>query len=469
MNAHEVNWHEGMFLVPHHFQAAHRHALQQIHQNSRLDAYYGWGLGQIDLDMDALDNSRLVIRSLTARLRDGTVVRVPEDGPLPALELKSILAEKNPVTLSLAVPGLQLGRTNVADAAREDTRYRIETREVEDENTGEDAQAVQFRFPNLQLLPSSREHAGYETLPVARIEKGDRAEAVPQLDLYYIPPLLACNGWVPLLTGVLQPIYDRIGKKVKMLASQVTTRGITFDTRNAGDSLIFEQLRVLNEAYAYLGVMVFAHGVHPLTAYLELARIVGRLAIFGGTREPPEIPRYDHDDLGHCFYKLKQYLDGLGDTLVEPTYKERPFVGAGLRMQVTLEPAWLTEGWEMFVGVQSPLEAQDCVRLLTRGLDMKLGSSETVDDIFRLGQAGLKFSYAPTPPRALPNAPGLTYFQIDRDSRKEEWTNVQRTLTTAIRLNEKLIVGNIQGQRELTVKTGGQTAVLQFTLFVVPK
>jgi len=41
----------------------------------------------------------------------------------------------------------------------------------------------------------------------------------------------------------------------------------------------------------------------------------------------------------------------------------------------------------------------------------------------------------------------------------------------AVRLNERLIAGNIQGQRVLTVKTGGpnssQTTTMQFTLFVV--
>jgi type VI secretion system protein ImpJ len=200
---------------------------------------------------------------------------------------------------------------------------------------------------------------------------------------------------------------------------------------------------------------------------LELARVVGRLAIFGATREPQELPRYDHDDLGRCFFAAKRYLDALGDTLVEPTYKERPFVGAGLRMQVSLEPSWLEPAWQMFVGVQSNLETMECAKLLTRGMDMKLGSSETVDEIYRLGQQGLRFTHEPTPPRALP--PGQTYFQIDRKAKEDEWKNIQRTLTVAIRLNEKLITGSIQGQRVLTVRHGGQGAALQFTLFVVPQ
>ena len=45
--------------------------------------------------------------------------------------------------------------------------------------------------------------------------------------------------------------------------------------------------------------------------------------------------------------------------------------------------------------------------------------------------------------------------------------HVQKSLTLAIRLNENLIAGNIQGQRVLTIKTSGQTTTLQFTLYVV--
>jgi hypothetical protein len=45
---------------------------------------------------------------------------------------------------------------------------------------------------------------------------------------------------------------------------------------------------------------------------------------------------------------------------------------------------------------------------------------------------------------------------------------VQRSLTLAIRLNETRIAGNIQGQRELTVRLpSGQTTKMEFILFVV--
>jgi type VI secretion system protein ImpJ len=138
-------------------------------------------------------------------------------------------------------------------------------------------------------------------------------------------------------------------------------------------------------------------------------------------------------------------------------------------MQVSLEPAWLEAVWQMYIGVQSPLETDECIRLLTRPgqLDMKVGSSDRVDTLFRLGQAGLKFAHTPRPPRSLPALPGQIYFQVSRDAPGGEWQNVQRSLTLAIRLNESLIAGNIQGQRVLTIKSGGQTTTLQFTLYVV--
>jgi len=287
----------------------------------------------------------------------------------------------------------------------------------------------------------------------------------------YIPPLLACDAWAPLAAGILETLYDRVGKKVDLLADQVVRGGVSFSSRVAGDLELVTQLHVLNDAYSVLGVLAFAQGVHPLPFYLELCRVAGKLAIFGPTRRPPDLPRYDHDDLGSCFYRVKQYIDALLDVVVEPAYKERPFVGAGLRMQVSLEPAWLESVWDMYISVDSTLDPEEAIRLLTRPgqLDMKVGSSDRVDAIYRMGAAGLRFGHSPHPPRVLPSRAGLIYFQVNRESQQGEWQNVQRSLTLAIRLNENLIAGNIQGQRVLTIKAEGQVTTIQFTLYVAPQ
>jgi type VI secretion system protein ImpJ len=465
-----VHWHEGMFLRPHHFLAAHRHWQAQATLGAKLDLHHNWGIRSIDLDRDALGNNRFVVRALRARLRDGTIVSVPEETALPAIDLKPLLQARGEVTVFLAVPIVLPGRPNVSRDPAAGVRYLQGELSLEDENTGVNPQPLQFRRLNLRLLVSGDDQTGFEVLSLARIVKSGRADAAAQLDESYIPPVLALDAWPPLFSGVIQGIYDRIGKKIELLATQVLARGITFDSHGQGDPMTFAQLRELNEAYSALGVLGFIDGVHPLTAYVELARLVGQLAIFGETRRPPSLPRYDHDDLGTCFYRAKQYLDDLLDLLIEPNYKERAFVGAGLRMQVALETNWLESVWDMYIGVLSPLDPEECIRMLTRPgqLDMKIGSSDRVDTVYRMGLPGLRFTHSPHPPRALPTAPGLIYFQIRRETSEGEWNNVQKSLTLAIRLNENLVAGNIQGQRVLSIRTGGQSTTLQFTLYVVP-
>jgi type VI secretion system protein ImpJ len=406
-------------------------------------------------------------------MRDGTLVRVPEDGVLPALDLRPALESANDAMVVLALPVLHLGQANLSlDHGSEGGRYALDTLDLEDENTGLNPQPVQVRRLNLRLLLESQNLTGYEVLRLARVEKSAKADAVPQLDEAYIPPLVACDSWGPLANGILQAIYDRIGQYLDMLARQVVARGISWESQAQGDRRLFEFLRVLNEAYAYLGILVFAQGIHPLTAYLELCRLVGQLAIFGTrTRRPPELPKYDHDDLGGCFYRVKQYIYDFFEEVPPLEYKERPFKGAGLRMQVNLEPSWLEASNHMFVGVKSPLGGEECLKLLTGPgqLDMKIGSSNRVDEIFTFGMSGLRFTHAPRPPQVLPTSPHLTYFQVDRGSQQQEWQNVQKELTLAIRLNQHRIDGDIAGQEVLKIRSGGQSITLQFTLYVVPQ
>jgi type VI secretion system protein ImpJ len=456
-----------MFLRPHHFQAAERYLASQSQLDEKWDHYYNWGLREIDIDRDALANHRLVIRGLKARLRDGTLLSIPEDGDLPALDLKPAFENQRTLDVFLALPVLNLKKPN-APPRRDDTaRYRVDELPLEDENTGADPQPLQVRRLNVQLLLSGQNPAGYEVLAVARLTKSEQAEALPTVDESYVPPVLACDAWRPLGEKILQVIYDRIGQNVELLAGQAVSRGIPLGGGTAADALLIGQLRALNEAYAFLGILTFARGVHPLPAYLELVRLVGQLCIFDEqTRRPPPLPKYDHDDLGGCFYAVKNYINNLLDKIVRPDYEKRMFEGAGLRMQVALEPAWMQTKAPTFVGVKSPLPPEETVRLLTHGqLNMKIGSSERVDRIFQLGMAGLRFTYKQTPPRALPAEQGLVYFEVTRDS--EEWQHVERSLSLAIRLNEHSIAGDIQGKRTLTIKTGGQNSTMEFALYVL--
>ncbi len=468
-----VHWHEGMFLRPHHFQTEQRYWLSAGARNSKWDDHHNWGLRSFNLDADALANNHFAVHALGARLRDGTIVSIPEDGVLAELELKEALEQDQRLTVYLALPTMDLAKSNASVAggeAAQSQRYLVDSQELEDENSGVNPQPIQVRRLNLKLLLSTQDHTGFDVLPIARIERSARTDAAPQLDASYIPPLLVTDAWQSLNIGILRSLYNRLGKKIEVISNQVVSQGLSFESNAQGDSILLHQLVALNRAFSRLRVIAFAQGVHPIEGYLEMCELVGALSIFGPTRRPPELPLYDHDDLGACYFRVKQYLDDLLDLLVEPVYKERPFIGVGVRMQVALEPAWLEPNWQMFIGVHSTLSSEECVRLLTTAgqCDMKIGSSSRVDAIFRTGRAGLKFEYQPIPPRTLPAQPGLIYFVIRRDAQDEEWQQVQRSFTLALRFNENFISGGVQEQRILKIKVGSLIVPMQYTLYLVP-
>src|SRR5688572_27272327 len=116
MTARAVHWHEGMFLRPQQFQAAERRGHEVQARNGRWDVHHNWGIRRVEWEPEALATYRFALRTLEARLRDGTTLMLPEDGILPALDLKPVFQRANRVMIYLAVPQLRLGRANSGTA-----------------------------------------------------------------------------------------------------------------------------------------------------------------------------------------------------------------------------------------------------------------------------------------------------------------------------------------------------------------
>lgn len=467
-----LHWHEGLFFRPHHLQAADRFTARLVDQNARFAQWYAWGYRTCDIDTQALAGFRFAVRTLDARFRDGTVVKLPDDAPLPERDLKPLFQGRSSLDLFLAIPVTRSGQPNVAAAGvTNPTRFRTARLKMPDENTGVNEQELAFRTPDVRVLIGDEDRSGYEVLPIARLKRADRPEATPELDSTFIPPLLACDCWPVLQQQIMQDVYARLNKKIEVVAAQVTSRGITFDSHTAGDARRMHQLDRMNEGYAVLSHNAFVPGIHPVEAFRELTRLVGQLSVFGRSARPPALPRYDHDDLGTGFWKLKQYLDDLLNQVEDPVYQERPFVGSGLQMRVQLEPQWMESGWQMFLGVRSNVTQDECAKMLLRPerLGMKIGSSDRVETIFTKGQEGLRFTLKPNPPRDLPAAPNLTYFEVSRDSSTGEWAQVQKMKTLAVRIQEKDVIGSIDGNQELTIRTGAQSTTFAFTLYLMPE
>jgi type VI secretion system protein ImpJ len=465
-----VHWSEGMFLRPHHFQAAERHWTELLATAHQWENHYHYGIHSLELSTEALANYQLQINSLHARMKDGTVI-VLEAGREPdRVDLKQAFQGQSEVTAYLGIPKLVLGRPNVAPRRAPESRFFEVELAVADESRGANDQDLQFRELNARLLLSTQELGGFEVLPLARIKRAGEEESVPKLDDDYFPPMLTVQAWSALGLGIVRAIYDIIGEKIEVLGDRVVNRGVTLASQEPGDLEDFMMLMSLNEAYGSLGCLAFATSVHPFLAYTELCRLVGQLSIFDETRRTPQVPQYDHDDLARIFKWVKVQIERLIGTRRRLEFEQRFFLGTDRGMQVTIEPKWVHSGWKWYVGVNGQGVSDREIRDLLRpgNLDWKMGSTQQVDLIFRHGIPGVTLEDLPQPPRALPTRQGWVFYEVRRDN--AAWKDVLATQTLAIRFREELIsnLATLKGQRKLEVSAQGKRSVLEFALFAVP-
>jgi type VI secretion system protein ImpJ len=483
-----IHWSEGMFLRPHHFQAGDRHQHEFAALQATAGEPCGYGIVRLDIVEDALANRHIELRHCRARLRDGTLIWL-EDGEEPdrlnvgaAVEtfsklraaLEDALAVEETVRIYLAVPKFQPTQPNVAPPGPADrSRFIVIARPSQDDVAGGNDQDVEFRSFNVRLLASNQDLSGYELLPIVQIRRSGNREEPPEIDPEYFPPVLSIDAWPPLGVGVVRSIYDLVSRKIEVLAEQAVSRQVGFSSSEPGDLDRLIMLSKLLESQGVLRTLAFAPGIHPRTAYAELCRLAGQLAIFEPERRLEELPLYDHDELARIFRDVKQRIERMLSRIAALAYEQRYFVGAGpATLTVSLEPKWLQSDWRWYVGVlRGEIPETEC-RLLLSGnkqLDWKLGSSRQVDYFFKMGVPGLQLIEVDRPPRALPDRGGWIYYQISREN--VAWNDVQQSQTLAIKLRETLLLNrdSLPGNRRLEVIHAGNPASLEFALFAVPQ
>jgi type VI secretion system protein ImpJ len=482
-----INWHEGLFLRPQHFQAAERHWSELQATSERWDHPCNYGLASIEFSKDSVANYKFQVHRLSARLRDGTLIEIGSDRELDRIDLKeSLLGAQDAVVglkaafeneavvrVLLAVPRLNIGRRNLGrEGSAEVSRYVETTAPTQDENDGGNDQDVSLRALNVKFMLSTQDVSGFETIPIAQIRRSGEGEVAPQVDTDYIPPVISIEAWPGLGRDLVRGCFDLIGRKVEVLGQQIVNRGVGLDSQHPGDLERILMLSELNRARCVLGVLASAPGVHPLVAYTEMCRVVGQMSLFGPSRQAAELPAYDHENLGPIFRHVLNQINDLIYTVRDYEFQQRYFVGVGLGMQVSLDPKWFNSDWEWYIGVnKGDLSRQECLDLLSPGqLDWKFGSSRQVEVLFKQRADGLNLAAVERPIRALPARPEWLYYEVPRND-KPAWRDVQETQTLALRLRDSLITNldRLQGERTISVSARGRRAALQFALFAVPR
>jgi type VI secretion system protein ImpJ len=459
-------WGEGLFLRPHHFQRMEAQAQDALSLASRWTTPFHYGIHRMQLDPDSLANWKVSLASLHLRLQDGTQLRAPEDCHLPAAAIPrdAFRNSESRIKVYVGISELRRGSNNTGDiGSTGTTRFVAHEEEVEDENRAGNPQTLQFRKLNPRILIGDDAARGYDALPVMQLKLGASAEAPPQIDPDYIPPLLAQDAWAPL-AAFIRSVADRLGSMAGQQSQQMIDRGVAFASGHKEDLERILHLHAVNCALGGVGWLPTTRNLHPFVLYTELCRAVGQLAIFRGTRRIPELPVYDHDNLALCFNALRKLLEI--EAGAEDPYRRIPFAAQGLQMSVRLESEWLAPSWSFYIGVESTLKTTRVTELLSeKELGMKAGSTEEVDNIYRFGRRGVRFVPVGDPPRAFPRL-NWHYFRVDRD---EAWSVVERSLNLGIRFNERKVIKQVAGENKVDLedRESGSLVTLAFSLFAI--
>ncbi len=459
-----IHWHEGLFLLPQHFQILQRGMLDEIGGERSLSWAYPYGVVEARLAHDDLENFRIRFDRLQVVMPGGMHLSFPENTDLPSLDIREAFAA-NPkgFTVYLGLPHWFSQRANTLDSeeltgARVKIRYRVarETQDIADENTGQTARAVQFRRFNAMLLLDGDDDSDLEKIPLLRVvHDSSREEPYPRQDPSYVHPCLHLSA-SPTLREMVRDLTGQVAAVREQLAN-IVSRGSNTQTMNRLQLEQTLRLRSLNRFSArmpaFLEVGEGAAKVPPLSIYVELRELLGELMALFPERGGFDIAPYRHDNPLPSFQavisQIRNYLHGA----VAPDYWKVDFQAGpeGSRLAL-LEDKHVNEPSAWFLGIKTQLEPSRLVELVEDTDQFKLMPRSYLERAIR----GVVLKEERFPPLELPAETGRYYFRLQTTQSRRIWEEVIREKELVCRWSMQREVADLQLSLYMTL--GGRSS-----------
>jgi len=433
----QTHWHEGLFLRPHHLQSMQRNIFNQFAHERRLGWAYPYGLIESRLSQDELENMRIRFDRLRVIMPSGVEVNVPDNADLPALDISEIFeASGGPFTVSLGVPLWYANRANAVEVSRRDEGrikriYKVSELELPDENTGDNAQAVLVRRVNGWLLLPEDDPTDMEVLPLMRICHAAGEEVgLPRQDPAFVPPCLLLSASA-VLRDPVRDLANAVEATRKDLVGQFTRAGFSIETMRGAQFEQMLRLRTLNRFSGRLTHLVAAPGVTCFQIYLELRQLLGELAALYPTRDPFDVPDYDHDEPAICFKELCAKIRSLLAGAVVPTFLRVTFETDPQRkvLVADLTEEHLTLPVEYFLAIR----CQEDPRALTKLVEDLNKFKLMPKALWNQRIFGIRLGEERTPPVGLPATAGVTYYRLLRSESARMWDRIKDEKALAVR------------------------------------
>lgn len=419
-----VLWREGMFLCPQHLQAFSRELLGRLAVGDAVGRPGDFGLLSILVDEEALARDVFSVSELSAILRDGTLLSVPFNGRVPQREFGEFF-DGPELTVYLGVPAAEENIPQLGDDAERLYRYRVEMKKVFDDNVRDAPREMEFRELSGHLFFGDEDRSGYECLPIAHLVRKGKPEPKSALSPTWMAPMLRC-GAMSSMTSALKDVATRARSQCRDLAATLPDFSRLSSVDSATDLTGIIKLQAVNRIVAVLEQLSRVPDSHPYDAYIELARVVGELAIFSPDRVTPELPAYDHVKLDECYSAVLGHIRELLGAQVAVPYDTLRFEADADQdgmFYVLLPDEWLSKDPLFYLGVEIDQTQEQAAELVSAGV--KLLAPEDLESVLQGVLPGVALEPVRLAPTSFPKRKGLHFFRISTEGESREyWLHV---------------------------------------------
>ncbi len=322
-----IQWHEGMLLMPQHFQQMAARYESLIQSAIASGPPYSWGVLKFEYDRSTLVSGVLRVTLIEAVMRDGLIISAGSDTGIDLeINLKSFVDQMrvSPATIYVTVPTQKTLSTR-GDLARYISHVGDA---ISDDTTGEDAITIPRLRPRVDLWAGDLPPARYESLPVLRVLAQNDAFQEQQ----YVPPCLS----VPLSSDLGKACSDTLAivrAKSYVLAEQLRTEPFQQAEIDAAD--VRWKVLALSTGLPGPEAALQSGRSHPFSLYLLMCQLAGHIAaVTSGGVAPPFQP-YRHEELWTTFDPVLGFIRNSAAEAVVESWIVVPFGGSNGRFETS--------------------------------------------------------------------------------------------------------------------------------------
>ena len=409
-----VVWKEGLFLRPQHFQQNERYFSYELSQRTKELIPHAWGLFDLEIDNHYLSLGKIVLKSASGVLPDGTLFEV--DSSLDSLNL-DISAEDNLKAFYLALPITMPKNDEVHFSNQRNILTRSIGKNLENisnSNSGENSHSdILVSQYNFKILLEEDINEGYTAIKLGNIGDVGTSGGLT-LDTNYIPTYLHLHQAKDLLVK-LKELVNTLKYRTEKLAEKLSDSSV--QSTELGDYLM---LQLLNKTQSRLYYYMTQDRIHPADMFLELSSLASELAVFmKKEKKLLEEFTYNHKNQGESFNILLKELENMLSMVLEQNSIALPIQKQkyGIYTAKISEKSMVTSS-SFILAIKADMDSDKLKKLLLANL--KIGSIETIRDLVNYHLAGFKLKSLASAPRQIPYKVNYLYFQLEMNTEDKE-------------------------------------------------